>query len=106
MNEVEKSRSFISLHRDLSTSLRFGQDATVNDITLSLVSIDEDSRCPSDAECIWEGTVKATVDVLKEDSVTAEFVLGESQIIFGAEIMLTDVTPATQSDVSLDLSDY
>ena len=52
-----------------------GQTATVNDARISLTfeRVSEDSRCPVDVTCIWEGDAVVVVKVKTEtDEVTRE----------------------------------
>ena len=44
---------------DTEISLYIGESVIINDhgITLKFVDVLDDSRCPSDVECVWEGTV-------------------------------------------------
>jgi len=52
-----------------------GQTAVVNDAKISLTfeSVSEDSRCPSDVQCIWEGDAVVVLKVkTTADEVTRE----------------------------------
>jgi hypothetical protein len=43
-------------------SLSIGQTATFDNLTLKLLRVTEDSRCPQDVQCIWAGTFKVEVE--------------------------------------------
>lgn len=43
--------------------LRVGESAAVGELTLTLVAIENDSRCPSSVTCAWEGSAEAVVVV-------------------------------------------
>ena len=78
-----------------------------NTITIVPVSVIEDSRCPTEGQCIWAGTVKLKATV-KSGSQTKEtvLVLGESQSMFGHAILLRGVTPEKHTTKTLSLADY
>lgn len=44
-------------------TLAIGAKGTVSGVEISLLGIDEDSRCPAELTCIWQGNVKARVHV-------------------------------------------
>ena len=46
-------------------TLAAGQSAVVNDdLRLTLKSVTDDSRCPVDVTCVWEGDAKVSVEVI------------------------------------------
>ena len=46
---------------DTSITIREGETVNVAEgITLEFVELAADSRCPSDVECVWEGTLEAS----------------------------------------------
>ena len=47
---------------DDTIEIKLGQEAQVNDLNLHFHDI-EDSRCPSDLTCVWEGKVTAMIAV-------------------------------------------
>lgn len=45
--------------------LRIGESVSIADaLTLTLVAVQNDSRCPMDVECFWEGSAEAVVEVV------------------------------------------
>jgi hypothetical protein len=88
-----------------TSTLAIGQSATVNGISLTLQKVLEDSRCPVDVQCIQVGTVRVDVSI---DSYNADltFVLNQPQVVRNMVIMLTSVTPAKHSKVTIQPSDY
>jgi hypothetical protein len=56
---------------DAVIKLRIGQTAELpnEDIRIKFTRVDEDSRCPKDVQCVWEGQV----------TVVLQFVLGEQK---------------------------
>ena len=85
--------------------LRPGQQKTAGrgEIYVKLISVDEDSRCPPKAMCVWVGNAKVKVKI--------GFKGGDSKIVYmntnmgpkgeqigGWAINLTDLTPVQRVD--------
>ncbi|MBU2330043.1 hypothetical protein KKG57_01095, partial [Patescibacteria group bacterium] len=76
-------------------------------VTVQPLEVIEDSRCPTDVQCIQAGTVLVQVkltDGLGES--TAEFTLGTTITTEVFSVTLTDVSPAKVSTDSLTDADY
>src|SRR3990172_7242441 len=48
-------------------SLRPGQQTSISgeDLTIEFKSVSNDSRCPTDAQCIWVGNAEVNVELIK-----------------------------------------
>jgi len=46
-----------------TTNIALNESITMEDVTITFTEIIEDSRCPSDATCIWAGRAKVAVTV-------------------------------------------
>ncbi len=72
----------------------------------------EDSRCPSDVDCVWAGKIRVALRLLnpntKAELVTAGNVLevGQSVKVNGLEITLLEVQPDNMSNVKIKDSEY
>ncbi len=85
--------------------------ASRSKITVKFVSLIEDSRCPTDAQCIQAGNARIKVQVSKPGS---EPVTIEMNTTFGAmggaydsyAINLTKLTPVPKSNVRLNRNAY
>lgn len=89
-----------------TVTIGVGQSATLLGLTLHVVSVTEDSRCPTDVQCITSGTVRIRVNV---DPVGKDylFTLGEAQEILGNLVKLESVEPKDKkSTTELKPSDY
>lgn len=90
--------------------LAIGQRAAFDSarVDVRLVSIVEDSRCPSDATCIWAGRVVARLAVGKASQATAEYDVaeGESATTNGFEVTVTKVSPAPTAKRKVAQQDY
>jgi hypothetical protein len=43
--------------------LRVGETASIGPLALSLTAIENDSRCPTQVSCVWEGAAEALIEV-------------------------------------------
>jgi len=81
-------------------TLRIGQQKFLTDgkLTVRFVSVVEDSRCPVDTSCIWEGNAKIKVVISKRGR--GEKILEINSVVnpftgsaFGYEFRLEDLSP-------------
>ena len=94
--------------------LKVGQTARLTSVALQLTlrAIEEDSRCPIDAVCIWQGNARARLEAqVGEDGPSAEVKLNtgvqpmEAQA-HGVTIRLVGVLPAPRSEVQIRPNQY
>ena len=96
-----------------SIDLKIGETVDItSDFQITLINILDDSRCPSDVTCIWEGTVSAEINMIK-DGEGRKYVIPigladgmESQIIDDFYVMLYDVKPYPISTKQIESSEY
>jgi hypothetical protein len=82
--------------------------------TLRLVDISEDSRCPVDAVCIWEGRVVCNFELVMDKDLLLNFDLSigaktdipQDTILSDFYFELLKVTPQSFLDVEIQKSDY
>ena len=89
-----------------------GQSVVVeDDVRLTLKSVSDDSRCPVDVTCVWEGDAKVAVEVITP-TPRAEHELHTSsrfdrEAKHGAyRITLVELEPAPRSTAPPSSSDY
>ena len=97
---------------DLPIGLKIGETADI-DTNLKMTLLDvEDSRCPSDVVCIWQGTVSAKVQFQKgpQDlgvhTISMETLEDDEQTFGGYYVRLTNVEPYPVSTTPIDPSEY
>ena len=97
---------------DLPIGLKIGETTNINsDLTMTLFEV-EDSRCPSDVVCVWQGTVTAKVQLQKGDhdigfyNIPMDTIEVNQQTFDGFHIRLTNVEPYPESTNPIELSDY
>ena len=84
---------------------------TKDKLTIKFVSLVEDSRCPTDTNCIWAGNAKITIKINKGKSAAKTFELNtnlEPQVVTfaGYEIKLTNLTPQPASNIRINRNGY
>lgn len=90
-----------------NVTLKLNQLATFKNISLRPLSVEEDSRCPSDVQCIWAGRVRVKVQIISGRKTSASVLtLGEAFTTEGATITLADVLPYSNSKVKITDKDY
>jgi hypothetical protein len=91
-------------------TLMIGQDGVIVDgITIKVVSLMQDSRCPTDVTCIQAGTVGVKTTVTKGKVTTShDFITGTKPFSFqGYNIEIVNVIPSKISTApAIKLSDY
>ena len=85
-----------------------------NNIDVKFLNVTDDSRCPSDVTCIWQGKSTITVNVVKSGQNVGNFSLTSGlgdknatvQIFDGYFLQLTKIEPYPKSGTKILLSDY
>jgi hypothetical protein len=104
-------------------NIGIGQTANVKDADLSLrfVNVTEESRCPSDVVCIWEGQISILIDLTQatDGRNLGHYILTirgsngqgggddlSTKIVYGYLIRLVDVQPYPADTGGISPSDY
>lgn len=85
-----------------------------NNIDVKFLNVTDDSRCPSDVTCIWQGKTTVTVNVVKSGQNVGNFSLTSGlgdknatvQILDGYFLQITKIEPYPKSGSTISLSDY
>lgn len=90
-----------------AVTMRLGEQVTFKDLTVRVISLEEDSRCPTGVQCIQAGTVRVKIEVVSAmGTSTPILALGKSITTEAEIIMLTATTPHPARDVSITPSEY
>jgi hypothetical protein len=102
----------VSAQRAQQLTVRVNRQAkhARSNLTIKFVAV-EDSRCPKDANCVWAGDAKVTIQVTGRRGASKTFDLhtnleGKSARFDGYEITLGEVTPYPASNVRIDRNGY
>ena len=108
--DKENLESQMSLNLNESRTFEVNFDKTIQYYDLKIKFSDiEDSRCPSDVTCVWEGQAKVSLQILQDsDEIKITFVTGEktTEILNQYKINLIDVLPYPTSTVENLENDY
>ncbi|HAB53126.1 MAG: hypothetical protein A2315_16405 [Ignavibacteria bacterium RIFOXYB2_FULL_35_12] len=94
-------------------SMRVGESAVISNygVEIKFDSVAEDSRCPTDAMCIWAGNAVVILQLKESDrneqSVKLNTFLNPKDVEFSDLIIeLKGLSPYPQSDVIINPNDY
>ena len=91
-----------------SLALKVGESSQVEDLTIKLVKITEDSRCPVDVQCIQAGTVGVQLELsLGTSKDTATFTEAQGEYAYKNYFLkIVDVKPEKNSKQTVATKDY
>jgi len=105
-----------TVYPKLEEEFQLGQDELAffesENIWIRFVNVREDSRCPADVLCVWQGRVSIAVNVIKgEQNIGFPLTVGESdslalQTFDGYYIRLIEVEPYPFSSHEIQSSEY
>jgi hypothetical protein len=93
---------------DEQFQLKYGQTATLrgNSLSLKFSGVPEDSRCPIDVMCFWEGNAKVALE-LSGTKLYLNTTLEPKEINhWGVKIVLKAVRPLRMHRKEINLRDY
>lgn len=63
----------------IAIKILFGESITLEGHTVKFVKVLEDSRCPENTTCIWEGRARVRVEIIQdgEDTIFKELIFGK-----------------------------
>lgn len=96
-----------------TVDIQYGTDATYENIGISFLEVAEDSRCPVDVTCAWEGNARVLMhlqelpngEVVRVELNTYE-PLGNTVEFGGYEVALSNLKPDPISTVPINPRDY
>ena len=93
-----------------SFAMRIGESITVADLRLTFRSVEGDSRCPTDAVCVWAGDGEIALKIEQGDkaAVAALHTTLEPKKTEweGYTIALVGLTPQRKANTGIDSADY
>jgi len=104
----------LSVQRSQEFELPMGRTAHVtgSELRLTLLDVAEDSRCPIDAVCVWQGNARAVLQARLGESGAAETlslntgVAPDEAVTQGFTVRLRGVLPAARANVTTPMRDY
>lgn len=90
-----------------NVTLKVGETARFKGLSVKAISIEEDSRCPTDVQCVWAGTVRVKIQVVSGMGTSTSVVTLNQPFTTEVErITLTSVMPNTHSQTQISAGDY
>lgn len=94
-----------------SVLLAPGQGTTVGLLQLTFVGVSGDSRCPTDAVCIWQGNAAVEITLGSGEGPSHPYTLNtaiepDAVDFNGFRVTLLDVQPAPRTDKPIAPADY
>lgn len=84
-----------------------GESARVGTLVATPNQVTEDSRCPTDVQCVWAGRVILSTQIDGGGWFeTVPLTLGQPHATHGATITLVSVTPAKRAGGTINPGDY
>lgn len=90
------------------SDVALGQKAYVDGPMVEPVEVIEDSRCPTNARCVWAGRVRLKMVWIRGNGERQPFeaTLGEPVQLADGQFTLESVRPEKRTDIALKPSDY
>jgi len=86
---------------------KLNQRAYVDGPYVTPLAVLEDSRCPSNVQCVWAGRLRVSVRIeLGSGSETRELTKGEPAQVADGALELVEGTPYPKSDETIAPEDY
>lgn len=112
-NKLKVDYSSFTLSQPFQLKILETAKMTNGDLQLTLTGLPEDSRCPEDANCIWEGQVRLFLTAATTSSKeNLEFKIEKSRMgrvsksFENYSITVEKVMPLTKSGIKIPKEDY
>lgn len=113
---AEDKEEFVKANLETPFQLKSQQTAMLQseNIQIKFLNVTQDSRCPSDVNCVWEGLVTVVVNIQQNNQDLGNFKLTQRggqeklavQNFVGQKIDLVEVNPYPKSTKPIQLADY
>ena len=84
--------------------------ASKSNLTIKFIELIEDSRCPTDVNCVWAGRARIKVSIKRGAGASKIFemdTMRDGAVLYGRyKIALTDVTPHPASNIRINRNGY
>ncbi len=88
--------------------INYGQSRTLDNypLTIKFKNVIEDSRCPENAVCVWEGNARIAIEVSQKDFILNTVLEPEEIDYLGFKIRLIEVYPYPKINEQIEIEDY
>lgn len=104
--------SAVSAKQAQELSVQINKEVTAKgNVRVKFLELIEDSRCPTDANCIWAGNARIKVQISKHGqrakTVTLNTGVNPQSVLFGGyQIKLTSLTPEPRTNIRIRRDGY
>lgn len=92
---------------NVAITASIGQPVVAGKLTLTVLSIVEESRCPSDVQCIQAGRVRAEVKIVSPTETSTNVIEPSTTVaVDGYSVSLVSVQPYPNTKIPLTTADY
>lgn len=103
--------TYLQAQQRITVGINQQKTVIKNKLTIRFAALVEDSRCPTDTNCIWAGNAKIKITVGKTKSDVKTFELntnGEAQSVnfAGYEIKLVGLSPQPATNIRINRNGY
>ena len=107
---ASRNNQTVSQELGRSFSMKIGESITVGELRLTFRSVEGDSRCPSDAVCVWagDGEIALRIEQGNKAAVAALHTTLEPKKTEweGYTIAFLGLTPERKANTGIDSGDY
>ena len=113
MNCSDSSTNYVEIELDQEFEIKVGDSAILANqgLIIKYMAVTEDSRCPINAICVWEGNASVTLEL--KNSISDQMITRlntnlnlKSIDFFGVNIILTELNPYPKSNESINPDNY
>jgi len=103
--------SAMTISAQTNVILKPGQQRTVSGLKIKFISVEEDSRCPENARCVWAGNARVKIQVTSKRLGTRVFEMNtfsgpRGNQLDGYAINLESLTPGRKTSDPIRPSSY
>ena len=103
--------SAVTISAQTPIVLKPGQQRTVSGLKIKFISVEEDSRCPENARCVWAGNARVKIEVTSKRLGTKVFEMNtfsgpRGNQFDGYAINLENLTPGRKTSDPIRSSAY
>lgn len=111
---AQGSQTPVQLDQPFQLRLQEQVVIAADDLAIQFLEVSEDSRCPSDVQCVWAGQVSVRLQLSTAENPAQQIVLTDaagpnsqsSAWVDGYHLQLVQVTPYPHTQHPIQINDY
>lgn len=113
MPVVPNRPAIVQLNQPFQLKVDQVAQVSSDNVQLKFLEVQQDSRCPVNVQCIWQGQAKVAISLTRNEQPLGNLTLETSvdgqpiaQSVNGYSIKLVKVSPQPKANQPIDQSDY